>query len=66
MLVKSPFQVLEIRIESHETTASLAVYTFYAPSVGLTSRSRLAASYGQSSVNRFADETGGKASFSAG
>ena len=40
-----------------------AIYTFYAPSTGLTSRSRLAASYGQSSLNRLADETGGKAFF---
>jgi len=29
----------------------------------LTSRSHLAASYGQSSLNRLADETGGKAFF---
>ncbi len=41
----------------------VAVYTFYAPSVGLTSRSHLAASYGQSSLNRLADETGGRAFF---
>lgn len=41
----------------------VAVYTFYAPSTGFTSRSRLAASYGQSSLNRLADETGGKAFF---
>ena len=42
---------------------SVAVYAFYAPSVGLTSRSRLAASYGQNSLNRLADDTGGKAFF---
>ena len=42
---------------------SVAVYAFYAPSVGLTSRSRLAASYGQNSLNRIADDTGGKAFF---
>lgn len=42
---------------------NVSVYTFYAPSVGLTSRSRLAASYGQSSLNRLANETGGKAFF---
>lgn len=41
----------------------VAVYTFYAPSVGLTGSSRLAASYGQNSLNRFADETGGRAFF---
>jgi hypothetical protein len=42
---------------------NVAVYSFYAPSVGLTGRSRLAASYGQSSLNRLSDETGGKAYF---
>jgi hypothetical protein len=42
---------------------NVAVYAFYAPSVGLTSRSRLAASYGQNSLNRLADDTGGKAYF---
>jgi len=41
----------------------VAIYSFYAPSVGLTSRSRLAASYGQSSLNRLSNETGGKAFF---
>ena len=44
-------------------TRSVAIYSFYAPAVGLTSRSRLAASYGQSSLNRVADETGGRAFF---
>ncbi|HXM34863.1 MAG TPA: hypothetical protein VN920_06735 [Pyrinomonadaceae bacterium] len=42
---------------------NVAIYSFYAPAVGLTSRSRLAASYGQSSLNRVADETGGRAFF---
>jgi hypothetical protein len=41
----------------------VVVYSFYAPSVGLSSRSRLAAGYGQSSLNRLANETGGKAFF---
>ena len=41
----------------------VAVFSFYAPSVGLTSRSRLAASYGQSSLNRIGNETNGKAYF---
>ena len=41
----------------------IAVFSFYAPSVGLTSRSRLAASYGQSSLNRISNETGGRAFF---
>jgi hypothetical protein len=41
----------------------ISVFAFYAPSVGLTSRSSTAASYGQSSLNRLANETGGKAFF---
>lgn len=41
----------------------VAVYTFFAPSVGLTSHNRLAVSFGQSSLNRLANETGGKAFF---
>ena len=41
----------------------VAVFSFYAPSVGLTSHSRLAASYGQSSLNRLSNETGGRAFF---
>ena len=41
----------------------VSIYSFYAPSVGLTSRSRLAASYGQSSLNRVSDQTGGRAFF---
>ncbi|HEX3282263.1 MAG TPA: hypothetical protein VHR36_13595 [Pyrinomonadaceae bacterium] len=42
---------------------NVAIYTFYAPSVGLTGHSMLAASYGQSSLNRLAHDTGGKAFF---
>ncbi len=42
---------------------NVAVFAFYAPSVGLTSRNLLAASYGQSSLNRLARDTGGKAFF---
>jgi hypothetical protein len=42
---------------------NVAVYAFYAPSVGLTSHSRLAASYGQNSLNRLGNDTGGKAFF---
>ena len=41
----------------------VSIFSFYAPSVGLTSRSRLAASYGQSSLNRISDRTGGRAFF---
>ena len=42
---------------------NVAIYSFYAPAVGLTSRNRLAASYGQSSLNRVSNETGGRAFF---
>jgi len=41
----------------------VSIFSFYAPSVGLTSASHLAASYGQSSLNRVSDETGGRAFF---
>lgn len=51
------------RAIEHANDRNVAIFTFYAPSVGLTSRSRLAASYGQSSLNRLANETGGKAFF---
>src|SRR5438552_7299355 len=40
-----------------------AIYSFYAPSVGLTSRSYLPASFGQSSLNRVSHDTGGMAFF---
>ncbi|HYX42574.1 MAG TPA: hypothetical protein VE821_12790, partial [Pyrinomonadaceae bacterium] len=36
---------------------------FYAPTVGLTNYDSTAASYGQSALNRIADETGGRAFF---
>lgn len=39
------------------------IYSFYAPSVGFIRRNRLAASFGQSSLNRISHETGGKAFF---
>lgn len=52
-----------LRAIEHAQKREVAVYTFYAPSVGLTSRNRLAVSYGQSSLNRLANETGGKAFF---
>lgn len=41
----------------------VAVYTFYAPSVGLTSWNRQAVTFGQSALNRLAKETGGEAFF---
>jgi hypothetical protein len=51
------------RAISEANKRRIAVFSFYAPSVGLTSRSRLAASYGQSSLNRISNETGGRAFF---
>jgi hypothetical protein len=51
------------RTISEAIKRNVAVFSFYAPSVGLTSRSRLAASYGQSSLNRVSSETGGRAFF---
>jgi hypothetical protein len=42
---------------------NVAIFSFYAPSVGLTRWNRTAASYGQSSLNRVSDDTGGKAFF---
>lgn len=41
----------------------VAIFSFYAPSVGLTSYSRLAVNAGQGALNRLADETGGRAFF---
>jgi hypothetical protein len=41
----------------------VTVYSFYAPSVGLSGFNRLAASYGQSALARLTRETGGRAFF---
>ena len=51
------------RTISEANKRGVSIFSFYAPSVGLTSHSRLAASYGQSSLNRVSNETGGKAFF---
>ena len=51
------------RAISEANRRDVAIFSFYAPSVGLTSRSFLAASYGQSSLNRVSHDTGGKAFF---
>jgi hypothetical protein len=51
------------RAISEANKRHVAIFSFYAPSVGLTSRSRLAASYGQSSLNRISNDTGGRAFF---
>jgi hypothetical protein len=42
---------------------NVMVYSFYAPAVGLTSWNRTAIAYGQSSLNRLSNETGGRAFF---
>lgn len=42
----------------------VSVFSFYAPSVNLTNSSRLEANFGQSSLNRLADETGGESFYS--
>jgi hypothetical protein len=52
-----------LRAIKHANKQNVAVYSFYAPSVGLTSHSRIAASYGQNSLTRLARDTGGKAFF---
>lgn len=60
----SPFQSIDLdRAVSEAQRRGVAVFTFYAPSVGETSASRLAVNYGQGSLNRLADETGGEAFF---
>ena len=42
---------------------NVAVYSFFAPSVGLTSQNLTAISFGQGALNRLSDETGGRAFF---
>ena len=42
---------------------NVAVYSFFAPSVGLTSQNITAVSFGQGALNRLSDETGGRAFF---
>ncbi|HEV2801929.1 MAG TPA: hypothetical protein VGW12_15740 [Pyrinomonadaceae bacterium] len=42
---------------------NVVIYSFYAPSVGLTSFNRQAVSFGQSALNRISKETGGRAFF---
>jgi hypothetical protein len=51
------------RAVSEAKKRDVAVYSFYAPSVGLTSSNRLAVSFGQSALNRLSKETGGRAFF---
>jgi len=62
--VSSAGHTLDIdRTISEANRRNTAIFSFYAPSVGLTSRSYLAASYGQSSLNRVSHDTGGRAFF---
>lgn len=62
--VSSAANTLDLhRAISEANKRDVSIYTFYAPAVGFSSRSRLAAGYGQSSLNRLANETGGKAFF---
>ena len=51
------------RTISEANRRDISIYSFYAPTVGLTSYNSLAASYGQSSLNRVSHDTGGKAFF---
>jgi hypothetical protein len=51
------------RTISEANKRRVSIFSFYAPSVGLTSHSRTAANYGQSSLNRVSNETGGRAFF---
>ncbi len=60
----SSVQSIDIDRAVREAKArNVAVYSFFAPSVGLTSWNRTAVSYGQSALNRVSDETGGRAFF---
>lgn len=51
------------RTISQANRRNTAIFSFYAPSVGLTSHSFLAANYGQSSLARLSHDTGGRAFF---
>jgi len=51
------------RTISEANKRRVSIFSFYAPSVGLTSHSYTAANYGQSSLNRVSNETGGRAFF---
>jgi hypothetical protein len=42
---------------------NVAVYSFFAPAIGLTSQNFTAISFGQGALNRLSDETGGRAFF---
>jgi len=52
-----------LRAIKEAKSRNVTVYSFYAPSVGLTSWNQRAIGYGQSSLNRLSNETGGRAFF---
>jgi VWFA-related protein len=61
----SPTQSIDLdRAIREAQRRGVSVYSFFAPSTGLTSVSRIANNFGQGSLNRLADETGGEAFFS--
>lgn len=51
------------RVVREAKNRGVAVYSFYAPTAGLTSFNSRAVSFGQSALNRVSDETGGRAFF---
>jgi hypothetical protein len=62
--VTSDARTLDLeRAIKHAREQNVAIYSFYSPTVGLTSHSFRAASYGQDSLNRISNETGGQAYF---
>jgi hypothetical protein len=62
--VSSTMDSIDLRRAINEANRrNVTVYSFYAPSVGLTSQSRVLAGYGQSALNRLSNETGGRAFF---
>lgn len=61
----SPMQSIDLDRSIREAQRrSVAIFSFYAPSVGLSGGSRFEANLGQSCLNRLASETGGEAFFS--
>ena len=62
--VSSTMDSIDLRRAINEANRrNVTVYSFYAPSVGLTSQNRILAGYGQSALNRLSNETGGRAFF---
>lgn len=62
--VSSTMDSIDLRRAINEANRrNVTIYSFYAPSVGLTSQSRILAGYGQSALNRLSNETGGRAFF---